>query len=333
MKILTALKHLFIPHEHNDYKPHFFREVSVAIILAVSIFLLGVSAGSSFFLRSTVLGANVTASVLIDLTNESRLAYNQTPLVRSSLLDRAAEMKAENMIEEGYFAHNSPKGITPWYWFQQVGYAFLYAGENLAINFTDAAAVRDAWLASPKHRENLLDIRFKEIGMATLDGTYKNDPTIYVVQLFGTPAVVHAATTTEERAVEEEKIEQVPLATTAGSPEIKGEQVAEQAPADPYKPILVTPELAVVQNTQAVEKSSYITPDEVEQYSAWYERLLFGGSYYVQLFYKGLLVLVIAALLVMVAIEIRRQHWRHIAYGLALALILSLCIIINQAFF
>lgn len=328
MKVLQALKHLFVPHEHNDYKPHFFRELSVAIVVGLSLFLLGVSFGSSFVIHKTVLGANVTASVLIDLTNESRLAYNQAPLMRSAILDEAAQLKAQDMIKEGYFAHNSPKGITPWYWFKQVGYVFLFAGENLAVNFTDAVAVRDAWLASPKHRENLLDIRFKEIGMATLQGFYKDDPTIYVVQLFGTPAIALAQATGP--VLPEETTQDIQVSQeSAGEPEIKGETKEE----DRYAPIVTTNELAIVKNEQAMETSTYITPDKVGTYSTWYERLLFGGSYYVQLFYKGLLLLVIAALITMVVVEVRRQHWRHIAYGLALVLIITLCLLINQAFF
>ena len=141
MKVLEILKHAFVPHDKNDYKPHFFREVWVAVILFGSVFLLCASAGSSFFLHRTILGANIAASVLVDLTNQSRLAFNQSPLSRSSKLNEAAQMKGEDMVRRGYFAHISPDGVTPWYWFKEVGYNFLYAGENLAINFTESEGV------------------------------------------------------------------------------------------------------------------------------------------------------------------------------------------------
>ena len=137
MNLHQLFKHLFIPHHGNDYKPHFFRELSLIIILVVSFFLLGASAGSSFFIHRTVLGSSVVSSVLIDLTNENRLAYNETPLIKNENLEKAANLKAEDMVKEGYFAHNSPQGITPWHWFSEVGYKFLYAGENLAINFME----------------------------------------------------------------------------------------------------------------------------------------------------------------------------------------------------
>lgn len=341
-----ALKHTFIPHEHNDYKPHFFRELSVAIVVIGSIFLLGFSVGSSFLIHKTVLGANVTASVLVDLTNESRLAYNQEPLARNSVLDQAANLKAEDMATNGYFSHNSPTGITPWHWFKQAGYAFLYAGENLAINFTDATEVRNAWLASPTHRANLLDVKFREIGMATVSGVYKDGPTIYVVQLFGTPAKVKVEETSpsNQEPVQEPVVVVVPdtpssAPQTSQEPQIKGDTVKTDMPEAPkeeaqaeleeYKPLFTSEELAVVQNVYAEELPQ--TAESVT-YSKWYERALFGGSYYVSLFYKVLLAFIVIALLTMILIEIRKQHWKHITYGLAMLLVVTICIIINQAF-
>jgi hypothetical protein len=341
VKISTALKHLFIPHEHNDYKPHFFREISVAIIVVGSIFMLGFSFGSSFLIHKTVLGASVTANVLVDLTNESRLTYNEEPLRRNPVLDKAATLKADDMAANQYFSHNSPTGVTPWHWFQEAGYTFLYAGENLAINFIDPNEVRDAWLASPTHRANLLDVRFKEIGMSTVSGVYKDGPTIYIVQLFGTPAVEKAAaaapaTTTETSALEEEPVK----IAVASAPQIKGESktnvIATTAPNATPTPALSsvvdTPELAVVKNNETVEAQSQVEYPPVKQYSAWYERFLFGGSYYVGIVFRILLGIVLVALVTMLTIEVRKQHWKHIVYGLSVLLIISLCTIINQSF-
>ncbi len=315
----------------------------------LSIFLLGVSAGSSFFIHRTVLGANVTASVLVDLTNESRLAYNQAPLIRNPVLDTAATLKAEDMAKEGYFSHNSPSGVTPWHWFKQAGYVFLYAGENLAINFTDAEQVRQAWLDSPAHRANLLDVKFKEIGMATVSGLYKNSSTIYVVQMFGTPAKAKEITDVASSSPETASNDNVQVAQEVDTPsvdpklpQIKGdtrEMTTEpteatsapvtETPKEEYESVITTAELAIVKNTASEEVE---TTEATVTYSKWYERLLFGGSYYVDLVYKGLLLLIVAALVLMVVIEIRKQHWKHIAYGLALLLAVTLCILINQAF-
>ena len=187
MNIVDRLKHLFIPHEGNDFKPHFFREASVAIILFVSIFLLGASFGSSFFLKKTVLGATLATGVLIDLANESRMQDTKAPLTHSAVLDRAAQLKGEDMAKEGYFSHNTPEGKTPWYWFEQAGYKYEYAGENLAVNFTDSSEVHTAWTKSRGHFLNIINPRYTEIGIATSTGMYKGREAIFVVQMFGTP--------------------------------------------------------------------------------------------------------------------------------------------------
>ncbi len=324
MKIIAVLKHLFIPHDKNDYKPHFFREISVAIILFVSIFLLGASLGSSFFIHKTVRGVSIASSVLIDLTNKDRILYGEAPLVKSEKLTHAATLKGNDMASKEYFAHNSPEGITPWYWFKEVGYNFLFAGENLAINFTKAEDVESAWLNSPTHRANLLNVKFREIGIATIEGNYNNTPTIFIVQMFGTPA--SHETTLNINSSTTKVITEGKDVTEKG--EVKGETSVENA----LIPILSTDTLEIVKNANGIEvKVTNTTP--LQKYSTWYERLLFSGSRYVDLIYKILIVIIAIALMTSILIEVRRQHPRHILYGISLLLILTAFVYINRGFF
>ncbi len=333
MKVSTALKHLFIPHDKNDYKPHFFRELSVAIVLFVSIFLLGASAGSSFFIHKTVKGASIAASALIDLTNESRIQFNEAPLVRNELLDQAATLKGNDMVSKGYFAHNSPEGLTPWHWLSQAGYDFLYAGENLAINFTDSTDVKNAWLKSPGHRANLLNVRFREIGVATVEGIYNNYPTIFVIQMFGTPASIVVAETKED--ISSTKSSALAVTTTTNgstTPDgsVKGESTGAQ---DTILPILTTNELAVVKDTSKSEFPLETVSAPLEKYSTWYGRLLFRGSRYVGMIFQGMIILIAFALLTMILVEIRKQHYKHISYGLFMFVVLMIFVYINRGFF
>lgn len=335
MRIDIILKHFFIPHEKNNYKPHIFRELSVATLLFGSVFLLGASAGSSFLIHKTVEGASIAASVLIDLTNDDRIASNEEPLVKSEKLNQAATLKGKDMASKGYFAHNSPEGVTPWYWFKEVGYDFLYAGENLAINFTESRDVENAWLNSPAHRANLLNVKFHEIGIATVEGTYNNNPTIFVVQMFGTPASaqtvpVPSVSTTTEKVLEtnqvKEKSTSTELATLTG--EVKGEENISNA----LVPVLSTDSLEIVKNTNGIELK-IINGTPVEKYSTWYGRLLFGGSHYVDIIYKILIFIIAIALVTSILVEVRRQHPKHILYGIALLLILTTFVYINRGFF
>jgi cytochrome c oxidase subunit IV len=91
------------------------------------------------------------------------------------------------MLANGYFAHSSPTGITPWYWFKNVGYSYKAAGENLAVGFIDSKEVVDAWIDSPSHRANLFSSNFQEIGIAVLTGEFNGQETTLVVQSFGSP--------------------------------------------------------------------------------------------------------------------------------------------------
>lgn len=179
----------FIPHEKNDYKPHFVRERNLIGVglLVVAIFGLAFSIKTLVTKNPDLLSAVITG-VLIDLTNSNRLSESLDPLEFSPILASAAQLKANDMAQKSYFAHTSPEGKNPWYWFTESGYRFLYAGENLAVNFVDSEDVVRAWMNSQGHRANILNDKFSEIGIALAPGTYEGRETIYVVQLFGEPA-------------------------------------------------------------------------------------------------------------------------------------------------
>ncbi len=131
--------------------------------------------------------AAVISAVLVDLTNSDREQVGARRLAVNDTLTRAAQAKADDMARRGYFAHFDAEGRAPWDWIRDAGYEYKFAGENLAIQFSDSADVVEAWLNSPTHRENLLDTRFTEMGIAVAQGLYQGQPTIFVVQMFGTP--------------------------------------------------------------------------------------------------------------------------------------------------
>lgn len=185
------LKHHFVPHRGNYHRPRFLEWGTVKYLLAIIIFvevagfLLPTFAYPSF-IDSLNLSA-VLPGALSVLTNDARSAASVPVLADNTLLDQAATLKAQDMATKGYFAHTSPEGKTPWYWFNLVGYKYSYAGENLAVNFSDSADVTQAWLDSPLHKANILNRAYKEIGTGVATGTYKGGEAVFVAQLFGTP--------------------------------------------------------------------------------------------------------------------------------------------------
>ncbi len=154
-------------------------------ILVVCVFLL--SSADRYIITSDQY-ASVIAAVLVDMANSDRASDNLGGLTINPTLVEAAQAKANDMAAKSYFAHVSPDGVDPWHWFQQAGYTFDYAGENLAVDFSDSGDVNTAWMNSPSHRENILNAHFTEIGIATADGFYEGHPTTFVVQEFGTPS-------------------------------------------------------------------------------------------------------------------------------------------------
>jgi hypothetical protein len=182
------LHQFFIPSEKNGYRPNSLELASVGIlaVLILGTFSLA-NVQALLLVSSDWLSSAVLPATLVELTNTERGGGSVPGLARSALLDRAATLKAEDMAREGYFSHDSPAGITPWHWFSEVGYRYAYAGENLAVHFSDSHDVVEAWMKSPGHRANILNTTYTEIGIGTAKGVYKGVPTVFVVQLFGTP--------------------------------------------------------------------------------------------------------------------------------------------------
>ncbi|MBX4211437.1 MAG: CAP domain-containing protein [Candidatus Yanofskybacteria bacterium] len=127
-----------------------------------------------------------SAQEVVDLTNQYRASEHVPTLRESVTLNVAAAQKLQDMIENQYFAHVSPSGVTPWHWFDTNQYRYSYAGENLAIGFPDARSTIDAWADSPSHRRNLVQPNYQEIGVAVARVKIHDIEGVLVVQLFGT---------------------------------------------------------------------------------------------------------------------------------------------------
>lgn len=200
MKLSRWLRHLFVPHHSNNHRARILHPASLTIIVA--LFLVGQFALNYYTLVSpSILGfaSNITPERVIELTNQKRAEKGLGPLKNNSQLNEVAQRKAGDMFAFNYWAHNSPSGQDPWSFFKEVGYKYIYAGENLARDFMNSESVVEAWMNSPSHRDNLLNSNYKEIGLAVVNGTLNGVETTLVVQSFGTPTP--AASSTAPRTV------------------------------------------------------------------------------------------------------------------------------------
>lgn len=224
--MFKRLKDLFVPHEGNKFRPDFLERLSVGIMLILILLSFAMAnLQSLLWISSDWLVSTILPAVIVDLTNDERSSEKIGTLTRSSILDKAANLKAQDMAKNEYFAHYSPTGVSPWYWFDQAGYDYLHAGENLAVHFTDSSDVVQAWMDSPSHRANIMNGDYTEIGIGTAKGEYKGQPTIYVVQLFGTkrekvttPSVAGASTAESvsepQVSIEKVAVSNVPTGTS-----------------------------------------------------------------------------------------------------------------------
>ena len=188
MQLWKNLHERCVPSKENAYRPSILGRASVAFFLATVLAVEGFLVASVAAQQSdgSFLSA-VIASDIITFTNSARQTNAQGTLQEDMRLDTAAQAKADDMARQGYFAHVSPDGTLPWVWITSAGYDYQYAGENLAVRFSDSKDVVNAWMASPTHRRNLLDPNFTTIGVGTAQGMYQGRPATFVVQFFASP--------------------------------------------------------------------------------------------------------------------------------------------------
>ena len=181
------LLHLFFPHQSNNLRAKLLHPSGLALIIGLFvIFQLTINQLTNNYPQILGYTSQISPEEIIRLTNRERTSAGLSEVKLDTKLSAAAAVKAADMFARNYWAHVSPVGTQPWYFVTEAGYSYRYAGENLARDFSDAKSVVDAWVASPSHRENLLNSRYQDIGIAVIDGQLEGRETTLVVQLFGT---------------------------------------------------------------------------------------------------------------------------------------------------
>ncbi|HUQ30232.1 MAG TPA: CAP domain-containing protein [Candidatus Paceibacterota bacterium] len=238
------------PHAGNNYHPHFFRPASVtAIVLALLVLEGAYFADIRVLFKNSDFLASVLPSVLASLTNADRVENNIPMVTENAVLAQAATNAAQDMAAHGYFSHVSPEGKTPWYWLNQVGYAYTYAGQNLAVNFTDSNEVERAWMNSPTHHANIVKAEYTEVGIGVAQGMYEGREAAFVVQFFATPPPkVAAAPSPTATSAKPKEVAIIAAPTTSPSVStstaVLGVEASQAAPPEKqnfFKRILVTP--------------------------------------------------------------------------------------------
>jgi hypothetical protein len=199
MGVAATLKHNFVPSIKSSHRPSALTHKWLkfySLGLLFSQLLLGIS----YYSGPSVITENpqIMTKNIINLTNQERTNNNLGEVTENNKLDQAAQAKLNDMFTNDYWDHISPSGKKPWDFIDEKSYSYTYAGENLAKGFVDSTTTVKAWMESQSHKENLLNSRYKEIGVAVGSGKIQGKPTTLVVQIFGTPKDVQIASAQPE---------------------------------------------------------------------------------------------------------------------------------------
>lgn len=117
------------------------------------------------------------------LVNRERSSRGLAPLRLHPELSRAAVAHARDMVRRGFFRHDTPNGRSPFQRMLATRYvprgARWLLGENLGWGtreLAQPAALVRSWMRSPSHRRNILNGRFREIGVGIALGVPVDNP-------------------------------------------------------------------------------------------------------------------------------------------------------------
>lgn len=183
---MEKLIHLLIPRESNNHKAKILHSSSLLVIASFFIIFQALI-NLVPKVRPDILGyaSNIGIQEVVNLTNQKRSELGLPALTFNQTLSNAAYTKGRDMIDKDYWAHVAPDGTQPWKFFTDFGYKYRYAGENLARDFSNASSAVDAWMNSPTHKENILNPKYKEIGIGVVEGDLAGSDTTIIVQFFG----------------------------------------------------------------------------------------------------------------------------------------------------
>jgi uncharacterized YkwD family protein len=102
---------------------------------------------------------------VLNIVNKERTSRGLSALKFNTEVSKVATLKSQDMIDKGYFDHNSPTYGSPFDMMKKFGITYRSAGENIAMGQKTPQEVMTAWMNSEGHRKNILNSSFTEIGI------------------------------------------------------------------------------------------------------------------------------------------------------------------------
>lgn len=117
--------------------------------------------------NSTTTAMTTDEKEVFDLINNQRTQNGLSALKLDTETLRVARIKAQDMVDNNYFSHNSPRYGSPFQMLNSFKISYKTAGENIAGNSSNSSAVT-AWMNSSGHRANILNNSFNYTGIGVV---------------------------------------------------------------------------------------------------------------------------------------------------------------------
>ena len=138
------------------------KRLTLAAFAATALLCLGSAAQAGC---SVPANANAMQQELLSHLNAERKARGLPALSLSAKLDKAAQGHACDNAQRRSISHTSSDGGTLKTRLRRAGYAFRTAAENTGRGFATGARAVEWWMHSPKHKDNILLRKAREVGV------------------------------------------------------------------------------------------------------------------------------------------------------------------------
>jgi len=118
----------------------------------------------------TDLGVDASAEQkMLALLNGERTQRGLPALVFDGKLTQIARQHSQEMLQQHYFAHESPELGSPFERMAHAGIRYRVAGENIALA-PNVDRAHTGLMNSPEHRDNIVRPEFRKVGIGVVNG-------------------------------------------------------------------------------------------------------------------------------------------------------------------
>ena len=112
-------------------------------------------------------GLTADEATLVDLINEDRADYGVSAVTVNMTATEAATAKAQDMITNDYFGHDSPTYGMPSQMLTEFGVTYTVTGENIA-EVANVEVANSDFMSDSSHSAIILDPAFTQVGVGVI---------------------------------------------------------------------------------------------------------------------------------------------------------------------